>query len=584
MSASLAREREPDARPSGSEFAGPEFLTLVQDKTRRFAGMRQARDMYEPVWRELRDYIAPTRGRLHSTTPQPGDSRKAKPDRSRIVDRTATKAAKDLAAFLQRGITSPARPWFRLKVPDQDLADGGPVRAWLDEVRVRMMAVFQASNFYLAMANIYEELAVFGNGACLIVQDYNDVIRCHPMTIGEYWIGTDDRGKADALYRQYNMTVAQLVKRFGLANCSSVVQQAYDQHQWDREIAVCNAIEGREDHEPGKMGWRGMPVISVWWEIGREAERLLSVSGFKRFPGITPRWDVVANDTYGHGPGEDALPDVKSLQLAKRRREEAVDKQVKPPLKADASMQGSPISLVPGFINFMPRTNGVGLEPLFTVPPHLQSLDQSLIDLKQSIRETFRADLISMFADSDRREMTAAEVRARQEEKMLLLGPMLERFQDEALTPAIEIVFDIMMGGGLFPPLPEELAGRFIEPDYVSLLAQAQKAADTAGIERVAGFVGSLLQAFPEVGDKFDADEATDQMAQLIGASPRIVRSDEAVTGIRKARAEQAAQAKALEQAQQVAGLVQQGAEGARLLSETQVGGGQNALSAMTGL
>lgn len=583
MSATLSQAAEPKP-PKRAEFRGEEFVTLLRKTNQRFGGMRQARYAYEPTWRQLRDYIAPTRGRLDSTYPTPGDTRKARPNRSLIIDRTASKAVGDLAAFLQRGITSPARPWFRLTIPNQDLSDIGNVRAWLDEARVRMMAVFQSSNFYLAMAHLYEELAIFGTGAVIVVRDYHDVIRCHPLTIGEFWIGTDDRGKTNALYRQYIMTASQLIQRFGLESCSMSVQEAHRNNQHDREFAVCNAIEPNEGQRSGMIGWRGMAFRSVWWEIGQESMGALSVQGFKRFPGIGPRWDVVANDTYGHGPGENALDDVKSLQLAKRRREEAVDKIVKPPLKAPASMQQTVISTVPGFINFMTGTQNQSLEPLFAVPPNLQSLDQSIIELRTAIRETFRADLIAMFADSDRREMTAAEVRARQEERMLLLGPMLERFQDEALTPVIEIVFDIMMEGGLFPDLPPELVGVFLEPDYISLLAQAQKAADTAAIERVAGFVGNLAQALPETLDKFDADEAVDQYAQQIGVTPRVVRSDAKVAEMRAARAQAAQQEKALAQAQQVAQLTEQGAKGAQLLSETRTGAGASALDVLTGV
>lgn len=576
-------ERRP-APPTKAAYQGEDYAKLARDCTRRLGELRQMRLPYETRWRDLRDYIAPARGRLSSLSPQPGDTRRATPDASRILDRTATKAAKDLAAFLQRGITSPARPWFRLVVPDQDVADEGVVRAWLDETRVRMMTVFAASNFYLAMASLYEELGIFGNGAVIIVPDYDDVIRCYPLTCGEYWIALDDRGIANTLYRELLMSAGQVVAKFGLANVSQTVRNAYENNRRDMEVRVCHAIEPNDQQDRARLGWQRLAFRSVWWEAGRETQGCLEVRGFRRFPVVAPRWDVVAGDVYGHGPGEDALPDVKSLQVMSLRRMEAVDKQVRPPLSAPAALMGTPININPAAVNFVPGASGTKLEPLFAVSPNLATLDQGIADCRAAIRAAFRADLIAMFADSDRREMTAAEVRARQEEKMLLLGPMLERFHDEALTPAIELVWGYMEDARLLPPPPQELADRYVEPDYISLLAQAQKAAETGGIERVVGFIGNLGQAFPETVDKLNADEAVDQYAAAIGASPRIVRSDAEVARIRAARAQAAAQEKAMAQMQQTADLVKQGAEGARLLSETETGAGQNALARVLGL
>lgn len=166
---------------------------------------------------------------------------------------------------------------------------------------------------------------------------------------------------------------------------------------------------------------------------------------------------------------------------------------------------------------------------------------------------------------------------------MLLLGPMLDRFQDEALTPAIEIVFDIMSRGGLLPEPPPIMRGRFVMPDYVSLLAQAQKASDTVAIERVLAFAGNLLQASPELGDKIDFDESLDLYADALGASPRMIRSDQAVAQMREQRARLAAQERQLQQAQAAAGLLEQGAKGAELLSKTEVGGGANLLGTILG-
>ena len=45
---------------------------------------------------------------------------------SKIIDPTASLASSVLSSGMMSGITSPARPWFRLATPDPDLMDYGP--------------------------------------------------------------------------------------------------------------------------------------------------------------------------------------------------------------------------------------------------------------------------------------------------------------------------------------------------------------------------------------------------------------------------------------------------------------------------
>lgn len=568
----LPRDAEP-TKPA--KYRGDDFRDLIRHCDQRLTEMRTYRSSHFATWRELSQYIMPQRGRFVMPPAMNPGNRGAQKQQS-IVDRTATKAVKDLASFLMAGITSPARNWFRLTVQDQDLADLPEVKLWLDEVQKRMMRVFAVSNFYNAMASLYEELAVFGTGVMLIVQDYEDVIRCYPLTAGEYMLAVDERLIVNTLYREYVLTVEQMVREFGLENCSDAVQSLYRANQLGREVQIVHAIEPNHMRVPGRMGWRGMPFLSVWYEYGRRADQALRVSGFHEFPAIAPRWDVVTTEVYGHGPAEEALPDVKTLQLLQRRKAEAVDKIVKPPLVGDASLQNSIVSLLPGGLNFVPGGSTAGLKPVYQVPPNIQGLQESIQETRELIRQAFRADLFAMFAGSDRREMTAREVDERHEEKLLMLGPMLERLHDEGLNPIIDITFNIMARGRLLPPIPEALAGKHIVPDYISLLAQAQKAVGTTAIEGVVGFLGRLASVKPEVLDKINEDEALNVYASLLGVDAKLVRSEDEVAAIRDARAKQAQMA----QAAQMAGVV---AQGAKVLSETDIGSGQNALSLMLG-
>jgi hypothetical protein len=157
------------------------------------------------------------------------------------------------------GATSPARPWFRLSTPDSELNSNQEVKVWLDDVTKRMLRVFRKSNTYDSLHELYLELGAFGTGAMIVVQDFENVIHCYPLTAGEYAISADAKGRVCTLFREYEMTVSQIVKEFGIENCSATVQNLFTNgNGLDSWIPVIHAIEPRADRDPSKKDAKNM--------------------------------------------------------------------------------------------------------------------------------------------------------------------------------------------------------------------------------------------------------------------------------------------------------------------------------------
>jgi len=101
----------------------------------------------------------------------------------------------------------------------------------------------------------------------------------------------------------------------------------------------------------------------------------------------------------------------------------------------------------------------------------------------------------------------------------------------------------------------------------------AQRAIATAGIERIGTYVINLSSAYPEVLDKFDADQSVDEYGAVIAIPPRIIVSDADVKKKREARAQLQQQAQRLEMATQAAAAAKDASEssleGDNLLSRT---------------
>ena len=152
-----------------------------------------------------------------------------------------------------------------------------------------------------------------------------------------------------------------------------------------------------------------------------------------------------------------------------------------------------------------------------------------------------------------------------------MLGPVLERLNNELLDPVIDRTFAIAQRAGIIPEPPPELQDVDLKVEYVSVLAQAQKAVSTASMESTAAFAINLAAANPDVVDKIDMDQMVDEYAKAKGTPPKTIRSDDDAADIREQRAQQMAQQMAMEQAAAAA-------QSAKTLSETDTAG-DNALT-----
>lgn len=547
---------------------------------RRLTELKSLRNPWEDHWREIADFIAPNRLRINA------NAQKGRPDRKRIVDSTASQALRTLASGMHSGITSPSRPWFRLTTFDPDLREFSPVKNYLSKAEQMMREVFQASNLYRSFHSGYGDLGSFGQSASLLVADDANFIRLLPLIHGSFWIGRDENGIANTLYRQLWWSCENIVRTFGLTNCSTTIKNCYDRGQYSEHFLIYHAIEPRKEREIGKMDGRNKAYLSNYWEDGNsQVGKLLKETGFDRNPIIAPLWEEIADDDYGYAPGMDVLPDVKMLMQSQIRKGEAIDKKVRPPMVGPASLKNNPVSTMPGSITFVDDPTGKGFRPAIDVTISISELREDIRETQQRIERGFFADLFLMLSQMDGvQPRNSFEIAERKEEKLLALGPVLENIYGGQLAPVIDQTFNMMAVAGRFGEPPREIEQQQLKIEYVSMLAQAQKAIGTGAIERTFSFAGSLAAVKPDIMDKLDADQALDEYAEMVGAPPSVVVPDDKVVETRKARQKQMQQAQMAEQAPALAQAANQGAQAAEVLAGLPNGGTGGALLSSLGL
>lgn len=541
-----------------------ELLSGTRRAFQRHSGLKLERASWVPHWMELGTYLMPRNGRFYQTDRDRGIKK-----HNSIYDNTGTRALRVLAAGLMSGMTSPARPWFRLAVPDTELNKYQPVKVWLDQVRDKMLHIFASSNTYLTLHSIYEDLGCFGTAASIFMDDYDTVINHYHSPVGEFCLGSDFRGNTNAISREFQKTVGELVGEFGYENCSPTVQRLYDNHRLDQWISVVHLIELRKERDPSKPDAKNKRWSSCYFELGRDTDQYLREGGMDRFKVLAPRWQKMSGDIYGMSPAMDALGDIKQLQHEQLRKANAIDFQTKPPLQVPTSMKNRVVDQMPGGITYIDATGpNQAIRSAFDVNLNLSYLLQDIQDVRGRINSAFYADLFLMLsqAPADGR-MTATEVAERHEEKLLILGPVLERLHNELLSPLIEMTFERMVATGILPPPPPELEGIELDVEFISTLAQAQRAIATNGLDRFLIGLGGVAQMKPEVLDKFDADKWADIYSDALGVDPSLIVAGDKVALVRQQRAQQQAEA-------QASALAQQQADAAAKLGTVQTQGG----------
>ena len=516
--------------------------TKRADLLTRWGHLRSERATWWSHWQEVTTYLLPRNGRYFEQDRNKGHRR-----HNSIYDNTGTRALRTLGAGMMAGATSPARPWFRLGTADPELNRYTPVKLWLNDVTERMQLVFQKSNTYRTLHSIYEELGAFGTAGSIILPDPKTAIHHYPVTIGEYAIATDYQGRVNTLYREFQKTVGEMVREFGYNKCSTSVKNLYDRGSLDQWITIIHAIEPRDDRERDfkKKDNMNMAYKSCYFEIGGDGEDVLRESGYKEFPAVIPRWGIAGGDIYGNSPGMEALGDIKQLQHEQLRKAQGIDYQTKPPLQVPSYMKNRDVDSLPGGVTFIDGQQGK-IETAFNVNLNLNHLLADIQDVRQRINGSFYADLFLMLANATDTRMTATEVAERHEEKLLMLGPVLERLHNELLDPLIDNTFNRMVEAGLVPPAPEEMQGMELNVEFVSMLAQAQRAIGTNSVDRYVNSMGMIAQMKPDVLDKFDSDAWADGYADMLGVDPKLIVGGERVARIRQDRAaQQQAMAKA---------------------------------------
>jgi hypothetical protein len=521
------------------------------EKTRRdhcekvAKSLKAQRSDYEGDWHTIADYsgYGNVSGLMFNAQGQ------QRPRMRQLMDSHPILSFRTIQAGMYSGLSSPNRPWLEFKFADEDLNDYQVARVWLDEFQRVIYAMFDASNFYQAARQNYGEMARFGPTAGLMTEHWREIAPTLPLGIGSFWFGLDDAFKVDTLLRACPLTVNQVVAKFvgrpgGAYDWSTVstqVRNKYENSDYNHIVNVMQLIE------PGAGGrWE-----STLWDCNDDRkDTVLEAKGFSERPFWGARWDARGIDPYGRGLGHECMADMRELHMTAKRVRDLEDLLAKPPTAGPAR----DLDMRPGAHTYVAdMSQATPAQPVYKVDPNAITVTEARIQrLKDQIDRLTFADLFMAITNMPGvQPRNVEELLKRDEEKLTQLGPVVEMVNDDMLPVAVERMIGIARRGGLLPEAPEELQGRELKVEFVSVLAMAQKMLGLSTTERVVGFVGSLGQLFgPQVLDKIDPDAIIDDYADRANLPAKAVRDQRTVEKMRASRQQQ-------ERAAQMAALAQ---------------------------
>lgn len=550
--------------------------------------LKKKRRQYEDRWLSIRDYQLPFLGEFPETS---DDITRGKRKDLQISNGVAWLANQAFAAGIMSGLTPPSRQWFKFGFSKGASEDIDALRV-LDKRQEILESFLHRSNFYNAVHTVYTELP-FGQAPLGVFSSPETGIRFQPYTVGSYYLGTTGIGTINSFARRLRMTGNQIVSQFGSERLPRCVKEVMNNEsaKHDKEFVVWWLVIPNDERVTGESGAVNMPYLSLYWVDGQDEtdnEGYLYVGGFEEFPVPTARYQVLGIEAYGKGPGWYAEGEAKALQLMKRDMLTVAELMVKPPMKGPAELQNRGINLIPGGMTYVNETTSSNvLSPVFQVPSNPQWLAEQIVQSKNAIKRIYSADLFLMLDQLSQSNMTAREVIERQQEKLQQLGPVVERLQDEFLSPIIERSYNILERMGVFEPLPSDIAerlqGQDIKIEYISPLAQAQKMSGLINIEQALSFVGQVSQIYPEVRNLVEPMSMTRKYFELLGAPATMERSREEVEQMIRAEQEAQAQAQAEQMQLQQIQAMAPAAQAAKNLTEA-ANDGNPALQQMLGL
>lgn len=526
---------------------------------------------------ELQEYMPEYRLAAAFVNPRAiknGGEKIARKLESKVLINTAGMMLRTSTSGMFNGATPKTRPWFQSTISNPLAAKSTANKQFIKREDDLIAEVMQVNNTYRVLPLLYKDTLSFSTGAVMQLPHPIFGSWLYPLSMGTYSFACDAEGNPEMFCRDFVYTVKQVVDNYGTVDANGkklwnnfhpYIKDCYEKCMYSEKVYLTTVIVPNRNWKPDSENklnptdrkYQAYTYIQRFGsaagkfsglssrELNRDRAEVIGgnngfikVTGFSYFPVIISRWELLAEENFGTGgPTQLALADIMTFQEMQRGRLNAVDKGLRPPMVAPASMRRHSSSILAGGITYV-EDNALGstFKPAFEVDFKIAELIGSQADYKELMEEAYFINLfMSLLGQDLKSHVSATEISSRSAEKLQLLGPALSQWDFDIGSKIIGNNRHILREQGRLEPLPEAMLkdngiGKTpVRVEYVSTLALAQKAANLTTMERFLGVAGTVAQTTgdPSVVKIIKSESYLRNYGDSIGLDPNLLLTED---------------------------------------------------------
>lgn len=464
---------------------------------------------------------------------------------------------------MQGHMVSRSLKWLKTTMGLRELNEIDEVQQYLQWYDEAMYGEFNRSNFYSVIGEWFRDAGSVGTAPLYIEEDIKESRAvCTPMHIREIFISENQFGEVDTVFRKFFLTAKQAVQKFGTTKLNTNIVECAKTNP-DKRWEFIHAVLPNDNIVYDSILSEHKPIASIYLQQtgnpGVEDGDILQKSGYDINPYAVWRLRKNSDEIYGYSPAADALVEIVQLNQFGKTLLKAAHMSVAPSMNVPEHMRGH-TRIVPDGLNYYEK-GGDKIVPVQTNINFPIGVDREE-KIQLIIEDKYRVEFFLILARAER-EMTATEIMERQAEKAVLLGPQVDRLEQEGLAKAFNLVADIAERAGRLPPPPQVLVDYVgemkkrgmkpstIEPVFIGPLSQAQKR--LFQMQPIKTGLNELAQAstvFPSVLDRVDPDKLAEHILDSTDFPQSVMRTDTELDEYRKQIALEKQQAMQMQAAQ----------------------------------
>jgi len=466
---------------------------------------------YSPVLQEIGKYIMPAAQDIVSTYPTSQGQVRTVNTYTSMPAMACYRMGAGVFAYLM----PVGQHWFIARADDEELNERTDIKRWLGEYRVQVHQALWDSNFQREMFACIRTLCAFGTACLSVMWDGGLVFENHHMR--DIAFEVNHRGEIDTVFKTKWMNVRQAEQMFGEGKAlgKSIDEERQNNPYSNKQFEFIHCVYPNSKHDRFKVG--SFPFVSAW--VNKSDRKVVKVGGYYEQPYIVVRFFTVPGEIYGRSPSHDLLPEIKMYDRMRRTFIESAERAQNPPWwLTSESVMGQPITSPGALIYGHPGSQPP--QPIIT-GVNAQLNDASLAQVEDIIQRGYFNDLFDVLAQY--RNMTATEVTARIEEKMVLLSPAINGQKGELTDPVIARSGNLLMRHGYLRAKPKNLKTNII---YTGRLAIAMGIMQSNALGIVMSKWAPYQQVHP-VYDNVDLDRAFREDLRAHGVSEKVFMDED---------------------------------------------------------